>query len=121
MKDAARKLNVLYWTPRILGMFFICFLAIFALDVFVPGKSIGYYLIALFMHLLPNFILLGLLLVAWKYERIGGTIFLIIGVFFTYFFKTYEHVINVVVISCPLFLIGLLFLLHDYSLKKGRL
>ena len=31
----------LYWAPRILSILFICFLSLFSLDVFEPGKGIG--------------------------------------------------------------------------------
>lgn len=111
--------NILFWLPRILGVVFILFLAIFALDVFIPGKTIGYYLIALFMHLIPNFILAGILLVAWRYERIGGVLFFLVAIFFTLFFRTYTVFINFLLISFPVVLIGGLFLLHSY-LSKGR-
>ena len=55
---------MLKWTPRVLTILFILFMAIFALDVF-GEYSFPLILVALFMHLIPNFILIGVLLVAW--------------------------------------------------------
>jgi hypothetical protein len=102
----------LYWLPRILGIIYILFLAIFALDVFIPGKTIGYYLIALFMHLIPNFVVLALLLFSWKYEKIGGIIFILLGVFSLFLIRTNGFFLNYVLISFPIFSIGILLLLH---------
>lgn len=81
-----KKITIFYWLPRILGIVFILFLAIFALDVFIPGKTIPYYIVALFMHLIPNFVLAGMLFIAWKNEQIGGFLFLLAALFFTFFF-----------------------------------
>lgn len=104
--------NTLYWTPRILGIIYICFIAIFALDVFIPGKTIGYYLVAFSIHLVPNFAIAVLLFIAWKHERLGGVFFILAALFFTVFFETYRMVINFLLISFPLILIGILFFLH---------
>lgn len=118
MQIDLKTIKYLYWTPRILGIIFILFLAVFALDVFIPGKSIDYYVPALFMHLIPNFILAAVLILAWKHEKIGGTLFILLALAFTIFFKTYTMFINFLMISFPVFLIGGLFLLHNYANKR---
>ncbi len=72
------------------------------------------------MHLVPNFIMAAILVLAWKYERIGGVLFILAGLFFTLFFNTYQMLINFLIISFPLFLIGTLFLVHyKYKNSKG--
>lgn len=120
MKDNKKMLTILFWLPRGLSILFIAFLAIFALDVFIPGKTFGYYAIGLFMHLIPNFILIVFLLIAWKEEQIGGILFILTGIFFTLFFHTYEFIINFLLISLPLFLIGIVFLLHR-AYQRGKI
>jgi hypothetical protein len=36
----ANKIDMfVYWTPRVLAVCFVAFLAMFSLDVFEPGKS----------------------------------------------------------------------------------
>lgn len=112
-------LKILYWAPRLLGIVITCFLAIFALDVFEPGKTLGYYFVAFFMHLLPNFALLGLTILSWKHEKFGGFSFILLALLFTVFFHTYEELIPFLVVSFPVFLIGTLFLLH-HSLQKSK-
>lgn len=110
----------LYWIPRLLGVAMILFLAIFSLDVFTSGKSFGYYAVALFMHLIPNFILAILLAYAWKYEKIGGVIFILLAFIFTILFKTYIFYLNFFLISFPIFLIGGLFILNSYLKNTGK-
>jgi hypothetical protein len=67
--------NLTYWLPRVLALLYIGFLALFALDVFVPGQSFIYYLTELFIHLIPNLILGIILYIAWKNEKVGGILF----------------------------------------------
>lgn len=100
----------LYWAPRILAILFIAFLSIFALDVFSKGYSSLELLVALFIHLIPSFVLLAILLIAWKWEKAGGIIFIILALGFTVFFNTYQQGLLVfLAISGPPFLIGALF------------
>ena len=119
MKHIWKNTKLLFWLPRVLAILFIGFLAIFALDVFEPGKTFDYYIIALFMHLIPNFILTALLIIAWRQEKFGGILFILLSVLFTLFFRTYLFWQNFILISFPVFLIGGLFLRHDYLKRKG--
>jgi len=100
----------LTWTPRLLAIAFIAFLALFALDVFGEYATIWETLVALFMHLLPNIILLLALLIAWRWQRIGGLVFLGLGIGSLLFFRTYEDLISFLIVSAPALLIGVLFL-----------
>ena len=109
----------LYWAPRVLAILFIAFLSIFALDVFGEGYGFLELLIALFMHLIPALILVGVLWVAWRREKVGGIIFVIIGFLFTIFFRTYSNLIGFLLISFPVFLIGFLFWINKPEVKKG--
>jgi len=111
MKIKKTKNNILYWLPRILGILFICFISLFSLDVFGEYKF-PEILLALFMHLLPSIILLVVLIVAWKWEKIGGWIFVAMGIIFTIFFNTYESFSGFFLISFPILIIGILFLLN---------
>lgn len=114
-----KKNRFFYWSPRVLGLLFIVFLGIFALDVFIPEKPLYYYVIGIFMHLLPNFILLAFLVLAWKMEKLGGLLFIVAAIFTTAYFETYTHLINFSIISFPIFLIGCLFLL-DYHMQTVK-
>ncbi len=111
--------HFLYWTPRILAILFIAFISLFALDVF--GEYTGFnLLIALFMHLIPTFILVIILAISWKKEKWGGWFFIILGIIFTIFFNTYKHHLPFLLISGPLFLVGALFLLNHHKGGKNE-
>jgi hypothetical protein len=101
--------KVVFWLPRILAILYIAFISMFALDVFEMPQ----WYLALFMHLIPSFILIILTIIAWKNELIGGILFLAAGLVMTYFFNTVGIVI-------PVYIVGLLFLTGVY-LKKRKL
>lgn len=93
--------KALYWAPRVLAILFNCFLGLFALDVFEEPQ----WYLALFMHLIPNFILAILTIVAWKQEKIGGILFILLGIVMSFFFHS-------LYIAIPVFITGILFLLY---------
>jgi len=95
----------IYWLPRVLAILFIGFISLFALDVF--GEVL--WLTALLMHLIPSFVLIIVTVIAWKKEKIGGIIFLILGLLALVKF--------IWVVWVPMILIGVLFLIEN---KKPR-
>ncbi|MFH1072982.1 MAG: hypothetical protein V1743_06145 [Nanoarchaeota archaeon] len=112
----------IYWTPRILSIFFILFLALFSLDVFSPGLSVWQIVLGLFMHNIPTLLLLAVLLISWKYEIVGGIAFILAGL--VYIFLTLRNpfawylVAWSVQIAGPAFLIGILFLIGWFRKKR---
>jgi hypothetical protein len=103
---------ILFWTPRILTILFALFLSIFALDVFGEGAGLWRTLLALFMHLIPTFLIIIFLVLAWRWEWIGAVVYIIFG--FLYIFMAFGRFPLSVyfTISGPLFLVGILFLLN---------
>jgi hypothetical protein len=73
-----------YWTPRILSVVFIAFLALFSLDVFGEGCGFWEVLIGLLMHNIPVFVLIAVLVVAWKRELVGGVAFILAGLLYIF-------------------------------------
>ena len=80
MSETTRCL--LFWAPRILTILLAAFVSLFALDVFSEGYGFFETLAALFMHLIPTFLILLALLIAWRVEWVGGVLFLLIAVGF---------------------------------------
>lgn len=115
----------IYWTPRILSIIFIFFLALFSLDVFDGNYGFWGTILALLMHNIPVFILLIILLISWKYEIVGGTGFILAGILYIGFIianliKTgfeWYYLIWTIQISGVAFFIGILFLIN-WSRKK---
>lgn len=104
----AYSMRVLYWAPRGLTMAFIVFLSMFALDVFRPGQSIWVTLGALFMHLIPSFLLIGFLLIAWRREWLGAVLFTVAGVLLLIVAR--PNWIAKLILASPVFVVAALFL-----------
>jgi chromate transport protein ChrA len=103
------KGEVFCWIPRTLAVLFIIFISLFALDVFGDRDNLSDIILGLIVHLVPSIILVILLLVSWKCEKIGGALFIVAGIIFTIFFNTYKDIMTFLIISGPVFLIGILF------------
>ena len=69
------SIRLIHWIPRVICILAILFISMFAADAFAPELTIWQQLGAFLMHLIPSFILLALLIVAWKWELIGGVDF----------------------------------------------
>ena len=77
--------KVLYWTPRIISILFILFLAMFSLDVFESCDNILGCALGLFIHNIPVFILIFFIWLSWKKEIIGAEVFLTAGILYILF------------------------------------
>lgn len=111
--------RLLHWSPRVLAVGFALFLALFAMDVFGEFESIGGTLIALFMHLIPTFLLLIAAAIAWRNPVSGGALFLLLGVLSIVQFDTYEHPISFLLVSFPAFVVGVLFIWDGWQTSRG--
>lgn len=100
MTSSARKL--LLWSPRILGVLVSLFLGVFALDAIDEGIP------AFLLHLAPAFLLLLVVAASWRWEWIGGAVFITLAV--VYGIPAWSRGEWLLVISAPLLLVGLLFL-----------
>lgn len=114
------KLKLLHWTPRILSILFILFLAMFSLDVLDGNYGFWGTVLGLLMHNIPVFILTAVLIISWKYEIVGGIAFILAGLLYIILigistindgFKLYM-ITWPLIISLPAFVIGGLFLLN---------
>lgn len=76
----AKVNKFVFWTPRILVILFIFFLALFSLDVFEGDYGFLGTILGLFMHNLPSLILLVILIISWKHDLVGGIIFMTLGI-----------------------------------------
>ena len=54
--------KLLHYAPRVIAILGILFLSSFALDVFGEGYSAADLVVALFMHLIPSFVLIAVLI-----------------------------------------------------------
>jgi len=106
----------LYWTPRILSILLVVFISLFSLDIFSEGYS-GWDLVAgLVMHLLPTLVAVAFIVIAWKWEKIGGLLFIILGIVFI-FIGGFE-LMAILLFTFPSIIIGSMFLLHHYGQRR---
>lgn len=118
----------MFWLPRICCILSILFISLFALDSFTKEKPLKIQVVDMMIHLIPTFILLLILILAWKKEFIGGIILLLISILFAPIIYIQNYNINhsleksvfvVFIINLPFFLSGFLFILsHNYKKNK---
>ncbi|KQC15025.1 MAG: hypothetical protein APR63_04480 [Desulfuromonas sp. SDB] len=97
------------WIPRILAILYICFISLFALDAFSGEESFLEQIAGFIIHLIPSLVLILVLLIAWKKERMGGLLFILLSLAFTLFFNTYRNWVAFLFISVPVLAVGVLF------------
>jgi len=123
-----RNMNkFIYWTPRILGILFVLFLAMFSLDIFDGNYGFWGTIVGLFMHNIPAIILALLLWISWKHEIVGAVAFIGAGLLyvtmiiigslssgqFEWYMISYPFII-----AGPAIFVGALFLLGWIKKKK---
>ncbi|MFA7331801.1 MAG: hypothetical protein WC326_12095 [Candidatus Delongbacteria bacterium] len=94
--------------PVILCALYAVFLAVFALDAFDPDKGRWAQWLAFGVHLLPSAFILLVLILAWRREWVGSTVYAGLGLGYVFMWK--GHWLSEVLVAGPLFLISLLFL-----------
>lgn len=103
-------------------------MALMSLDIF--DMKLGFWgtLLGLFMHNIPVFILLVVLLISWKHEIVGGIVFISAGILyivimlmntlrnsFEWYMISYSFII-----AGPAFLIGILFIINWLKKKNNQ-
>ncbi len=114
--------QLLFWSPRVICILAILFISIFAADAFESGLS------AVLIHLIPSFVLITFLIIAWKWEFIGGIIFTLIGLGLTPFIFMLNYNRNhsiwislqtILVITFPFIVVGILFIVSHLLKRKN--
>lgn len=122
------SISILHWLPRIICVLAILFVSMFALDSFEPGMPLWQQIGGFFMHLIPSFILILFLIIAWKWELIGGIMFVIIGLGLLPFIYMMNYQMNhsvwmsisvVLLINLPFVVVGILFILSHFIKNKN--
>ena len=113
--------HVLFWSPRVLCILFAMFLSLFALDVFNEGYGFGETIFALLMHLVPVYIVVIILILAWRREWIGAILFIALALFYLVMSWERVHWSAYWGISGPLVLLGVLFMFNWKYRKQLRM
>lgn len=121
--------KILRWTPRVLCIIAIVFISMFAFDAFSPERTFLQNAGSLLMHLLPSFVLVAFLVVAWKWELTGGILIALVGLAATPFIYNLNyqrtHSVSttigiIMMITLPFVIIGILFIISYFLNRKHR-
>ena len=102
--------TLILWAPRVLGVAFSLFVSLFAMDALKEGRSIWGVIASFTTHLVPTFIVLVLLFLAWRREWVGALGFISLSVLYLFLAWGRFHWSAYLAISGPLLLIGMMFL-----------
>jgi hypothetical protein len=118
--------EILFWTPRLMCIVAIVVMSMLSFDAFKPEFSSWHQIRTFILHMVPSFTLILLLLLAWRKELTGGTIFIVVGMLLSVFLYRYNYqeyhsfiksFVPVALVALPFCLTGILFVV-DYFYKK---
>jgi hypothetical protein len=111
MEDTVNKIlrKVLFWLPRLLGIVFVLFISIFALDIFDSGLGFWGTILGLFIHLIPSIVLGIAVAFAWRREWVGTAAFVGWAVFYLASMRGFDWTVYAIIAGVP-FGVGALFL-----------
>ena len=125
-----KNLNlILHWSPRIICILAILFVSIFALDSFESHQTIWQQIGNFLIHLVPSYALIAMLLIAWKWEFIGGIIFTLTGIIMSPIIYLHNYRMNhsvwisleiILLITCPFIIVGVLFIVNHFVKMKDK-
>jgi hypothetical protein len=123
-------LRLLHWLPRIICILSILLISLFAADAFNPNETIWQQLGDFLGHLIPSIVLTSLLIVAWRWEFIGGITFIIIGILFSLFVFSHNYnkmnysIANSLgtslITAIPFTVGGILFIISHFAKKRSQ-
>lgn len=107
-------MKIIYWLPRILSLGFVLFLSLFSLDVFSEYAGLA-AILPFLIHLIPSFVLLTGVLIAWKHDLFGAFIFLGFALFYVFMVGFDRPLSWYMGISLPSAIVGVLFILSRFK------
>lgn len=72
----------LHRLPIVLNILFIIFIAMFSLDIFDGHYGFWGTVLGLFMHNIPTFILIGILIISWRRRIVGAVAYPLLGLLY---------------------------------------
>lgn len=117
MGTTSRRL--LLWSARTLGILVSVLTGVFALDAFSQGAPFFEALPEFLVHLIPSAVLLAVVGASWRWQWIGGIVFIGLAVLYAATMAR-GHFDWVLVISVPLMVVGSLFLWSWRRRREGH-
>lgn len=114
------KEKMLIWSPRILAILAILFMILFSFDCFEAGQGFRNQMTCFFMHNIPAFIIIAILVVSWKWELLGGILFVAAAFTGSIIFNGFGGNYGVNIIMAPFLLTGILFMIHFFIYVRNK-
>ena len=108
----------IYWAPRVLSILFAAFISLFALDIFGAGYGVWETILGLFIHLVPVYILVGGLLLAWRRPWVGAVLYFGLAILYVVLSGGRQHWSAYLGISFPLVVISALWFANWFYRKE---
>lgn len=112
------KISWLKWVAGIICILAVIFVMMFSMDCFDSGYSFKDSITCFVMQNIPAFLIIISLVIAWKWEMIGGVLLVIASIVMIYYFQGFRGNIWAIILASPFLLAGVLFILDGYLLKK---
>ena len=107
MKTLFKKVGLFQWLSRLSGLAIAIFFALFAT---APPFGV--------MQLIPSLFVVFVLIISLENNLIGFIGFFILGIVATIFFSTYKEILNFLLISMPLFIVSIFYLLGFFEKRN---
>lgn len=113
------KEKMLIWSPRILAILAILFLMLFSFDCFEAGQGFRRQMTCFFMHNIPAYVIIAILVISWKWELLGGILFVAAAITGSIIFNGFDGNYGVNIIMAPFVIAGVLFMIHHYLYPRN--
>lgn len=122
-----KSITLFQWSAKIISILGILVVSLFALDSFDQRFTFMQQLVAFAIHLIPSFILTIVLIIAWKWPRWGGIIYVALGtvlsipIFILNYKMNHSILFSIevlLIITFPFIISGVCFLISDNYKRK---
>lgn len=122
-----KKVSLFQWMAKIIAILGILVVSLFALDSFDSNLTFNQQLLAFLIHLIPSFVLIIILIIAWKWPRWGGIIYIALGSILSVPIFILNYNMNqsvlfsievLLIITFPFIISGVCFLMADHYKRK---
>lgn len=115
--------HLLRWTPRVLSIALTIMLLLLSFDVFEEGVLWTDILIGFLMHNIPTLIMIGIIILSWKFPIIGAFSFVVAGITYAVWILNragFEGLGSILILGLPAIITGVLYGLDTLQRKDEK-
>lgn len=124
-----KSVRLYHWLPRVICILAILFITLLSLNSYQYDSGFLASIGSLIKQLFPSLAFIAILIVAWRWELIGGIIFTTIGLMLSPYIFIHNYNANlsfwrsllaILLIILPFVIIGVLFIVSFFQKKKHQ-